>query len=512
MTVKQTFAVLIFLAVNVAAAQTAPENVPELQNSQEANVYFGEREREIRAENARRLAEINKAFGDAVDALSAENVARIQALMAENAAAHEALAERDDLSAAERGAESRRIQDETQQARAELLEWMQASRQQLDEEHAANRAAQLAETQDLIDRVNEQRQATLNRLINRPASLGGVITPVESGAGGDDEGVPKSGSTGATNYDRHCDLCHGQPGLRTMPIDLYPVVVEDDADYFLYAVREGRGPMNTYDAINALTDAEVLAIRDFVREQGDINTGVVASGDDPLKTPDPESPPTSDTGGAPPAGPVAGIPSGLPAVDTGSPLPNEGPAGSDAVREAQTESFGSAYLTCNVTRDVEVRWIAPLGWRAGWIPPGGTMQSPENTWGDAWMLRLRARLEDPATTNSGGNPAPGWCTFTDGSLGSVAGKSREIMIFAHTNSAPFEHYRFTNAGVEVHRTNNSISDPGGSFAVEVIKAVHGLHMPAGNRTTGVNGEVHGNVKRIDDRWSGSGEPAFLVIN
>ena len=270
--------------------------------------------------------------------------------------------------------------------------------------------------------------------------------------------------------------------------------------------------MNTFDAINALSDAEVLAIRDYVRTQGDINTGVVASSDDPLKTPDPESPPPSGAQGATPTGTVGGIPSGSPVVDPGSPLPAGGPAGSDAVRDAQTESFGSADLTCNVTGNVEVRWIAPLGWRAGWIPPGGTMQSPESTWGDAWMLRLRARLEDPATTDSGGHPAPGWCTFTDGSLGSVAGKSREIMIFAHTSSAPFEHYRFTTAGVEVHRANASISDPGGSFAVEVIQAVHGLHMPAGNRTTGLNGDVHGHVKRIDDRWSESGEPAFLVIN
>ena len=483
-------------------AQSESSDPGEFASSQDANVYFADRQRAAWRENAERLAEIDQAYADAKRALSEENVRRTKALVAENSAAHKALAERG-LNGDEHAVEFRRIQQETRQARADKLAWFSSAHEKLDDDHALRRAEQLAETRATVARLDAQRAATIERLVNSPTSLGGVLTQDA------ENGVAKSGATGAKNYDDHCDLCHGVPGLRTMPYDLYPAVVEDDADYFLGRVRNGPGPMPEFDGIAALSDAEVLEIRDYVRREGDINTGVVPD-PDATKTPDPTEP--ADTGATSNNNPVAGVPSNLPPISPDSPLPESGPAGSDAVRDAQTAALGSAGLTCNLNGDVDVRWIAPLAWSAGWIPPGADMQASESGWEDNWMVRVRARLEDPTTTDSGGHPDPGWCTFTNGSLGSVAGKSREIAIFAHTTSRVFEQFHFNTGAVDVWRSNASPGDRGGSFAVDVVNTVHGLVMPAGNRSRNTNGEVHGHVKRIDDRWSGSGEPAFLVIN
>lgn len=503
-------AILCSLLIGSAAsAQSEKEAVPELSTTAEANLHFAERHKRIWQENAQALAEIDSAYGDAVKVLGKENSSRMHAILADNGTAHKANAEKD-LSGDERAAESRRIQAETQQARDELAEWFATSRRKLDENHRADRQAQVAATNERIARANEQRDATIARFASRPVSLGGVIVPddVEGPSEGAPSGGQKSGASGRDLYFEHCDLCHGsEPGLRTSRYDLYEAVVVDDAAYFLNRVRNGPGPMPDIDEIQALTDTQIFSVRDFIREQGDINTGVVEA-ELPGKTPDPQpgaSADSVDTGMNAPA------PSGLPPITPGSPLPSGEPAESDAVRRAQTQTFGEAELTCNVHGDVDVSWIAPFSWNVGWIPPGATMNETGVPWGESWMLRLRARLEDPAETGGSREPAPGWCTYVQGSLGSVAGKSREIVIFAHTVARPFQQFRFSGGSVDVMKSNSSPADRGGRFAINVVRAVHGLIMPAGNRATGGNGEVHARVKRIDDRWSPDGEPAFLVV-
>ncbi len=172
-----TVALSCFLCGAVLAQSTSEEVT--IADRFEANTYYAERERAIWRENADLLAALNEAYADAIAALSEENSRRIQALMAENSAAHKELAE-SGLSAEERAAESRRIQSETQRGRAEIQSWLNQAREQLTDEHAANRAAQTAAAQELIDRLREQRTATRERIVSGPvnvAALPPLTTP-----------------------------------------------------------------------------------------------------------------------------------------------------------------------------------------------------------------------------------------------------------------------------------------------------------------------------------------------
>lgn len=505
---KLTVATCLLLAANICAAQEVASDAGAPATRHDAHLYFAEKEQAIWRTNADKLAAIGEDRANAVKALGVENSARLQAIMAENSAAHKALSQKG-LSGEAHKSEYDRIQAETSQARAEQLAWYQESRARIDEDYASQRAAQIDETREQIALVNEKRAATLTRLLNSPVRPGMLSVPQtdEAQPGDDTAGVAKSGGTGEELYMEHCKLCHGeQPGMRYARFDLYEAVVVDDAEYFLNRVRNGPGPMPDIDDIDALTDGQVLSIRDFIRRAGDINTGVVVV-DEPEKTPDPDT-------GSTPVGPVAGtsVPPGLPPVTPDSPLPGTGPGSTDAARDAQTQSIGTAGLTCNISGSVEVSWVAPLAWRAGWIPPGASMDESGEPWETSWMLRLRARLEDPTETNSNGHPAPGWCAFTDGSLGSAAGKAREIVIFAHSQGTTFDQFQFAAGDVKVWRSNSTPGSRGGRFALDVIRAVHGLYLPAGNYDAAGGGEVHGDVRRIDDRWSPNRDPSFLVID
>ena len=508
----QTVIALFLLAVNICAAQDAAPDESSPATSHDAYQYYAEQEKAVWRDNAEKLMAIDKEMSDAVAALSAENAKRLQAILAENSAAHKELSGKG-LRGDAHAAEYKRIQKETSSARADLQVWLQESRSKINEDHANQRAAQFESAEEQLALIKEQRSTTLARLLNSPIKPGVLTFPEdEDGQPGEQPGqVSKSDATGEELYFEHCDLCHGsRPGTRESRYDLYEAVVVDDAAYFLDRVRNGPGSMPGIDEIQALSDGQIFLIRDFVRMAGDINTGVVVV-DEPEKTPDPEA---GSGAGSTTNGPVAGTPvrSGLPPVTPGSPLPETGPGATEAAREAQNRSFGSADLTCNVRGDVEVNWIAPFAWNAGWIPPGASMDESGQQWQVSWMLRLRARLEVPAESNSAGHPAPGWCTYTSGSLGSAAGKSREIVIFAHSPSNPFQDFQFQDGNVNVFRSNVSSRDRGGRFATDVILAVHGVYIPATNRYMRGEGEVHGHVKRIDDRWSPGGEPAFLVIN
>ena len=500
-------------------------DAPSFEDSQSANSYYADEERRLWRANADALTALDAEFSAATKALSEENSARLRALTQEQAAAYQDLSAQG-LTGEARTAAYKRLQDDAQQKRAEQLTWYQSERQRLSDEHQAKRAAQLAGTQQQIVLTQQQRVAAMARISGVPIGLTATEESADiEAAAGDEAPVAKSGATGYDLYWEHCETCHSDPGTYTWRYDLYEAVVVDDAAYFLDRVRNGPGNMPDIDAIQALSDAQIYSIRDYIRERGDYNTARAAaaesgddSGDDsglpvpdgPAKTPDSGQPPSPlPAPGAVVGGQGSRPPPGVPSMTPDSPLAGQGPAGSAVVRDAQTESFGTASLSCNVSQGVEARWIAPYSWRSGWIPPGGRMEGSGDDWDGQWLLRFRARLEEP--TDSTGSLQAGWCRFTTGSLGSVAGKGRDIVVFAHAPAASFEQFRFGDTGVSVVRADPSRANRSSRYAIDVVEAVYGVYLRAGGRQTG-SGEVHGTVRRIDDRWGDEGAIAFLVVN
>ncbi len=503
-------AALLVLAYTPLKAQEPASSLPSGEPSTrlDTNTQYAQREQQAWRDHAQKLTAIDAAQRDAIKALSEENRQRLQAISASNSAAHKQLAKQD-LSSERRAAETRRIQADSAQQREELRDWYAAQGAAINAEHKANRTAQAATTNGTIEQIASDRAAAMQRLLDaRISSVG--LTGSESGAS--DGAVQKSADTPTGPEDQYkelCSSCHGSsPGTRQWPGDLYETVVDEDASFFLDRVRNGPGAMPRRPDIQALSDAQILAIRDYIRERGDIETGLVEA---PVeKTPDAEP---EDSGAASVARGGSSTPSGVPPIAPDSPLPGgASPAGSDAARQAQADSLGTATLTCNLSSGAKVSWLAPFSWKRGWIPPGATMSASEANGQDSWMVRLTAKLEDSASTDSGGSPAPGWCTFTDGSLGNAAGPGRRITVFAHTVSQPFEQFEFDGYNIEVWRSNTQPPDRGGKFALDVVWTVQGLRMPAGNQSKNSSGQVSAVIKRIDDRWADDGNVAFLVVD
>ena len=171
---------VLLLAAGAALAQT-----DQLSNQSDANKYYADQERAAWSNNGTKLTSLDKAFSAAISELSKENSRRLQAIYSANRDAHKALAQQD-LSPADRAAESQRIQAETAKERAELVSWYQQSRKEISAEHVAKRTAQTAATYELVDRIGQERIATLQRLINGPvplSSLPPMTFPDETGGG-----------------------------------------------------------------------------------------------------------------------------------------------------------------------------------------------------------------------------------------------------------------------------------------------------------------------------------------
>ena len=180
---------LLTLAASAAQAQSGDDvkttSTNQLTNQFDATNYYADQERAAWSSNATRLTELDKIFREAISALSSENARRSQAIFAANSDAHKVLAQQE-LSSADRAAETQRIQAETAKERAELVSWYQQSREEINAEHAAKRAAQIAATNELVDRIGQERIATLQRLINGPvplSSLPPMTFPDETGGG-----------------------------------------------------------------------------------------------------------------------------------------------------------------------------------------------------------------------------------------------------------------------------------------------------------------------------------------
>ena len=167
---------ILIVASTMALAQQSTESAGDsrqLSDQFETNNYYAEKIRLAWRDNADRLQALNQAYGDAKAALSKENVRRVNEIVSQNSEAHKALGDKV-LSGAEHAAEFKRIQSESQQSRAELGAWFADAHKQLDIEHAAKRAARIAATQELVERLGEQRIATLQRLINGPVPVGSL--------------------------------------------------------------------------------------------------------------------------------------------------------------------------------------------------------------------------------------------------------------------------------------------------------------------------------------------------
>jgi hypothetical protein len=127
-------------------------------------------------------------------------------------------------------------------------------------------------------------------------------------------------------------------------------------------------------------------------------------------------------------------------------------------------------------------------------------------------MRVRARLESPTDGAYPAEPRPGWCSWFGDSLGSAAGKGREIAIYARTDSPPFESFEFSSSGVAVYRQRDFSSTAANAarFTLDAVNAIWGTHLANGQRRQGDN-MVYVYVRRIDSRWGVEGEPAFITV-
>lgn len=158
---------VVGLLLFTGGLSVAQSDGAEFPSRSEAVNYYAEQEREAWRANAEKLADIDKEFREAMTALSEENAKRLRLISEQNSAEHQALSQQG-LSSGDRAAESRRIQSDAVQAREELADWYQRSRRAINEEHAQKRAAQFDATNALIEKIGEQRAATLRRLSTRP--------------------------------------------------------------------------------------------------------------------------------------------------------------------------------------------------------------------------------------------------------------------------------------------------------------------------------------------------------
>ncbi|HNP62660.1 MAG TPA: hypothetical protein PKH39_01935 [Woeseiaceae bacterium] len=190
-----TLLALIALAA-VGQAQDEPAADGQLADQFEVNNYYAEQSRQISRSNADKLIEIDKVYRDAVKALSAENAKRTQAIFADNTAAHKSLAD-DGFEGGEREVEFNRIQTESQKLRAELSAWYGEQMEAIRKEHSAKRAAQQAATKVLYDQLHEQRNATLQRVLNGPVVLA-TLRPLVLPATDTPDAVDASGTDDAS--------------------------------------------------------------------------------------------------------------------------------------------------------------------------------------------------------------------------------------------------------------------------------------------------------------------------
>ena len=244
--------IVVLAACGIAIAYAQDEGT--LNDQFEANLYYADRERELRRQHADRLTQIDAAYADAIKALSAENSDRLRAIMAANAQAFEALGSQN-LDSAARSAEVTRIQSETATARAEQLAWYEAERKRIVDEHAANRQAQMNSVDTVVQQLREQRDATIARVLNAPVSVGtlrtlefpaaadgsqsqsgsGIVDDTGSGTG-PSPNIPGAGNNPASNGSNQVGNTQAGPGALTSSggIDLGGTVeMETPADAIL---------------------------------------------------------------------------------------------------------------------------------------------------------------------------------------------------------------------------------------------------------------------------------------
>ncbi len=185
--------VLIAVGSDLLWAQDPPPT-EQLDDRFDATNYYADQQKAAWNNNAAKLTVIDEAYRLALDELGQENAQRLQAILDRNSAAHKSLADQE-LSIAERSTESQRIQADTARERAELSEWLVASRKEISVEHVAKRAAQFAATSALLDQLGEERIATLQKLLNGPVPLSSLpIMNLPDASGG----TPTAATTGGT--------------------------------------------------------------------------------------------------------------------------------------------------------------------------------------------------------------------------------------------------------------------------------------------------------------------------
>ncbi len=160
----------LLIGAGVACGQTDVVDEDLLSNSADVNLFYAEQRQRYWRDNADRLVAIDQEYKTALKALSAENVARLQAILTANSEAHKSMSE-DASDGLDRASETQRIQTESTQSRAELRSWYDAEREAISERHKAQRAAQLAATQTQVLQLNEQQKTTLQRVLAAPVPL-----------------------------------------------------------------------------------------------------------------------------------------------------------------------------------------------------------------------------------------------------------------------------------------------------------------------------------------------------
>jgi len=391
-------------------------------------------------------------------------------------------------------------------------EQRQQKLQELNARRESEREQVLAERKELILASAEERERRMSVLAGQLAQRGVLFTGGEKSADETSPGVYKSDNSAAAFYDQNCKSCHfyKMDESGTYP-SLWMAVQRLSQSDFVRAVQT-TSPMKDMPAVKDASKKEVRGVYDYILTWGD-NPPWLAGGpqnDDPGADKIPDESAAAPAGPLPPAVRTSGGGPGPLAGTVNSPaaaLPST-PGGPAVAGEVHDTQFGNAQLQCNVSGDeLEVRWIAPYRSEDGWIPPPQDVQAADN----AWVMRLRARLESPVDGAYPTEPRPGWCTWTDGSLGSAAGKNRDIVIYARMATPPFSSFVFKdgNADIYQHPPCCGVDERAGRFTLDVANAVHGVRLSDGRLIRG-NGQVHTLVRMIDSRWGLEGAPAFIV--
>lgn len=392
------------------------------------------------------------------------------------------------------------------------VEQRQQKLQELNARRESAREQVLAERKKLILASAEERERRMSVLAGQLAQEGVLFAVADEAAGETSAGVHKSDNSAVAFYDQNCKSCHFYKMDETGTYPSLWLAAQRLAKGDFVRVVKTTSPMKDLPAVEGAKKKKIRDVYDYILTWGDSPPWLAGeqqaddSADD--KVPDapapvgplPSAARATGGGAAPVAGAVNDPPPHLPTVP-------EGPAVAGEVRDTQ---FGNAQLQCNVSGDeLEVRWIAPYRWRDGWIPPPQDVRAADN----AWVMRLRARLELPVDGTYPDAPRPGWCTWTDGSLGNAAGKNRDIVIYARTDSPPFSSFVFTDNSVEIYdeRPCCGANENAGHFTSDVVSAIHGVRLSGGSlRST--NRQVFALVRLIDSRWGLDGAPAFIVVD